>query len=338
LRIGMLRNMNNQLSVAAVADMDALESLAKEFKHRFEVSAGQIHERLAGKEFIFNHDGRDTYPFAGWSEAGDGEPHPIIPVREQATIASTDSSCILLGESFEGAVYAVRAAVTFSCAGLVRGYFRVGPTIVYLSAKGAYGLPSELEPFELRVALTDHQIAERIIRNSVERKLLTALVACPQISIVMADGSLKHPFELYPVQVGQSDSDAFLVGLSKSSTLVASSRLTGTVSKAAGPAYCASQEGIVQTVVAKFSNDGLVYRLDVARPMTQLQRVLGLILHNDGFAVGYPESLRVAHHLSVFTRSEDCALKAYLSKRYLLKHLPAFGIRRMTLGGLSNSG
>jgi hypothetical protein len=259
-------------------------------------------------------------------------------VQEQLTIASTDSSCILLGESFEGAVYAVRAAVTFSCAGLVRGYFRVGPTIVYLSAKGAFGLPADLEPFELRVALTDHQIAERIIRNAVEQKIVSTLVASPQISVVMADGSLKHPFELYPAQTAQSDSDACLVGFSKSSSLVASSRLTGTVSKAIGPAYCAAQEGPIQTIVAKFSNDGLVFRLDVARPIAQLQRVLGLILYNDGFSVGYPESLRVAHHLSVFSRSEDCALKAYLSKRYFLKHLPAFGLRRMTLGGLSNSG
>jgi len=330
--------MNNQLSVATVVDMDTLHSLAKEFKQRFEVSSGLIHEKLAGKEFIFNHDGKDSYPFAGWSEACDGEPRPILPEREHVTIASTDSSCILLGESFEGAVYAVRAAVAFSCAGLVRGYLRVGPTIVYLSAKGAYGLPAELQPFELRVALTDHQIAERIIRNSVERRIVATLVGSPQISIVMADGSLKHPFELYPLELARADSDACLVGFSKSSSLVASSRLTGTVSKAMGPAFCASQEGLVQTVVAKFSNDGLVFRLDVARPVAELQRVLGLILHNDGFSVGYPESLRVAHHLSVFSRSEDCALKAYLAKRYLLKHLPAFGIRRMTLGGLSNSG
>jgi hypothetical protein len=334
----MLRNMNNQLSVATVVSMDTLQALAKEFKQRFELSSGLIHEKLAGKEFIFNHDGKDAYPFAGWSEACEGVLHPILPVQEQAAIASTDSSCILLGESFEGAVYAVRAAVTFSCAGLVRGYFRVGPTIVYLSAKGAYGLPCDLEPFELRVALTDHQIAERIIRNTVERKLVSALASSPQISIVMADGSLKHPFELYPSEVSNSESGACLIGFSKSSSLVASSRLTGTVSKALGPAYCASQEGLIQTIVAKFSNDGLVFRLDVARPAAQLQRVLGLVLYNDGFSVGYPESLRVAHHLSVFSRSEDTALKAYISRRYLLKHLPAFGLRRMTLGGLSNSG
>jgi len=332
-----LRNMNNQLSVSTVVSMDTLQSLAREFKQRFEVSSGLIHERLAGKEFVFNHDGKDNYPFGGWSEACEGELHEIAPEREQATIASTDSSCILLGESFEGAVYAVRAAVAFSCAGLVRGYFRVGPTIVYLSAKGAYGLPADLEPFELRVALTDHQIAERVIRNGVERRIVSALAASPQDSIAMADGSLRHPFEAYPAEVAESPS-ACLVGFSKSSSLVSSSRLTGTVNKSPGPAYCASRDGAISTVVAKFAGDGLVFRLDVARPTAALPKVLGLILFNDAFSVGYPESLRVAHHLSVFSRSEDTALKAYLSKRYLLKRLPAFGVRRMTLGGLSNSG
>jgi hypothetical protein len=334
----MLRNMNNQLSVASVVNMETLESLAREFKQRFETSSGLINERLTGKEFIFNNDGKDAYPFAGWSEASDSETYPIVPEQGQATIASTDSSCILLGESFEGCVYAVRAAVSFSCAGIVRGYFRVGPTVVYLSPKGAYGLPGELEPYELRMAISDHLIAERIIRNTVEKRIVGALVASPQVSIVMADGSLKHPFDTYPASVVRSDSDACLVGFSKSSSLVASSRLTGTVSKAIGPAFCSASEGPIQTVVAKFSNDGLVFRLDIATPKAQLERILGLILSNDGFSVGYPESLRVAHHLSVFSRSEDTALKAYLTKRYRLRHLPAFGLRRMTLGSLSNSG
>src|SRR5258708_40001605 len=129
----------------------------------------------------------------------------------------------------------------------------------------------------------------------------------------MADGSLKHPFDLSPVELAQSDTDACLVGFSKSSSLVASSRLTGTVSKAAGPAYCSSREGPIQTIVAKFSNDGLVFRLDVARPIAQLQRALGLILYTDGFSVGYPDALRAWHRLSAFTSTEGTSLTAYVS-------------------------
>ena len=49
----MLRNMNNQLTVATVVDMETLQSLAREFKARFELSSGLIHDKLAGKEFLF---------------------------------------------------------------------------------------------------------------------------------------------------------------------------------------------------------------------------------------------------------------------------------------------
>jgi len=55
--------------------------------------------------------------------------------------------------------------VAFGWRGPRQGLHRVVPTIVYLSAKGAYGLPSELEPFELRVALTDTRSQRRIIGN-----------------------------------------------------------------------------------------------------------------------------------------------------------------------------
>jgi len=328
--------MNTRLSVASVVNMETLVSLAREFRTEFEVSSGLIHERLAGKPFIFNADGKDAYPFGGWGCPGDSKASPIAPEPAEATIASTDSSCILLGESAEGSAYAVRAAVCFSNGGAVRGYFRVGPTIVYLTREGAFGIPP-LEPYELRFALSDRQIAERIIRNAVEKRILASLMRSPQLSIVMADGSLKHPFDPYPV--GPADGgEGCLIGFSKSSSLVASSRQTGAVSEARGPAYAVTQDGPIRTLIAKFSHDGLVFRLDVARAPLRVDRVLGVLLSNDGFCVGYPESLRMAHHLSVFSRSEDTALKAYLTKRYELRNLPSFGLRRITLGSLSNSG
>jgi len=329
--------MNTQLSISSVVNMDALVSLAREFRAEFEVSSGQIHERLAGMPFMFNTDGKDAYPFAGWGNPGGHKAFPILPQVEEATIASTDSSCILLGESAEGSVYAVRAAVCFSSGGGVRGYFRVGPTIVYLTEEGACGIPP-LETYELKFALSDSQIAERVIRNGLERRIIASLMKSPQLSIVMADGSLKHPLDPMPIGAMGRDWGGCLIGFSKSSSLVSSSKSTGAVSEARGPAFAMTQDGPIRTLVAKFSPDGLVFRLDVARSPSHLDKVLGLLLYNDAFYVGYPESLRMAHHLSVFSRSEDTALKAYITKRYELKNLPSFGLRRITLGSLSSSG
>jgi hypothetical protein len=120
--------------------------------------------------------------------------------------------------------------------------------------------------------------------------------------------------------------------------MISANRLSALVSRAKGPAYSTVEDGTIHTLLAKFSRDGLVFRLDLARSRGRIEQTLGCILANDSFTVGYPESLRVAHHLSVFARSEDMALKAYITNRYSLKHLRSFGLRRITLGGLSNSG
>lgn len=334
----MLRNMSTKLNVAAAVNMESLDVLAKEFRQEFAVCSGLINERLSGRRFVFNRDGKETYPFDDW-ETAEGQAVPMEPVQEATTIASTDSSCILLGETSDSSVYAVRAAVCFASEGLTRGYFRIGPIVIHLSAKGACGLPSQLEGYELRVALSDHLIAERIIRNSVEKRILASLLEFPQRMVVIADGSLKHPLESSPdLLFRDGPSGSRLVGVSKTSALISSNKLSGVVSRATGPAYASVEDGLVHTLLAKFSRDGLVFRVDLARCRGRVPETLGLILANDGFSAGYPESLRVAHHLSVFARSEDMALKAYLTNRYSLKQLRSFGLRRIALGALSNSG
>ena len=90
--------------------------------------------------------------------------------------------------------------------------------------------------------------------------------------------------------------------------------------------------GPVSTVLAKFAQDGLVFRLDLARSDEDPEDTLGRILWNDAFSSGYPESLKLAHHLSIFSRAEDQGLKALVTKRFRLKQLPTFSLRRIALG------
>jgi hypothetical protein len=335
----MLRNMNTQLNVAATVNMESLTLLAKEFRQQFDLSSEVIHERLNGRRFMFNRDGKENYPFEDWESTPGVEAVPMVPSGEVITVASTDSSCILLGETSDSSVYAVRAAVCFAQQGTVQGYFRIGPMVVHLSSKGSCGLPTKLEGYELRVALSDHLIAERIIRNTMEKRILASLLSFPQKMVVMADGSLKHPLDSYPeLLFKEGDSGSSLIGISKTSAMVSSNKLSGVVSRAKGPSYASVEEGTIHTLLAKFARDGIVFRVDVARSRGRVPQTLGAVLTNDNFSAGYPESLRVAHHLSVFARSEDMALKAYITNRYELKQLRSFGLRRIALGGLSNSG
>ncbi|HZW85067.1 MAG TPA: hypothetical protein VFE91_04095, partial [Nitrososphaerales archaeon] len=123
-----------------------------------------------------------------------------------------------------------------------------------------------------------------------------------------------------------------LVGFSKSSNLIFSERAVSALSKSPTPSFALIDDSSVKTALAKFSHDGLVFRLDFAGGSETPEVVLGRILWNDAFGSGYPDSLKVAHHLSIFSRAEDQALKALVTRRFNLRQLPTFSLRTIALG------
>jgi hypothetical protein len=311
-----------------------MSSLVREFRRDFNTNSDVLKEQLSGREFLLNKDGKELYPFAIPENGWKGEVQRLKPLQEQMQVASVDSSCIWMGETSDGALYAVRAGVGFSLGGSLRSFCRLGPFIVYLSEKASYDLLENLGLYELRICLSDHSIAERIIRNSVERRIVSSLLHSGGRKIVMADGSLKHPAGIMREALGRMDyKEASLVGFSKSSSLVFGAGPATAISKISAASFVVLDDGVIKTALAKFQGDGLVFRIDMIGSPFGLISTLGRILWNDTFSAGYPESLRVAHHLSVFSKSEDSALKAYLSKSYSLRYLPSFDLRRVALGG-----
>jgi hypothetical protein len=329
----MLRNMAIATSVLPDGlEPDLLDSLAEEFKQRFAELAESADRELSGRNFVFSRYGRELYPYFEETDAT-LVPGCIIPVKEGRPIASVDSTCVLVGEASEGALYAARAAVGISFEGALRRFFRLGPILVYASSSGLVGLDSNLSSPEYAMLLADHTVAERVIRNCVERRVVDALMASDEKAVVMADGSLKHPLGQFAGSLPRSGSRAScLVGFSKSSSLILSESVVSALSRSEVAAYHSIDDGPVKTVLAKFSPEGLVFRLDVAQSLEPVQQTLGRILWNDAFASGYPDSLKVAHHLSVFSKADDQALKAYVTKRFRLKQLPTFSLRRIALG------
>jgi hypothetical protein len=174
-------------------------------------------------------------------------------------------------------------------------------------------------------------MAEGIIRNVIERKVVDALLGSDDEIIVMADGSLRHPMGVLGGRRIQQNGNC-LVGFSKSSGLIFSESIVGALTRSNKPSYFVVDGGDIKTVLAKFSPEGLVFRLDVPEQGEPAEKTLGRILWNDAFASGYPDSLKVAHHLSIFSSAEDQALKALVTKRFRLRHLPTFSLRRIALG------
>ena len=200
------------------------------------------------------------------------------------------------------------------------------------------GLRSDLSSAEMGMLLADHTIAERVLRNIVEGRVVESLLSSERELIVVADGSLKHPFGQRQSPLDAGASGNCLIGFSKSSNLIVSEGAVASLSKAIGASYHLLDGGLVKTVLAKFTSDGLVFRLDLAGLREPVEDALGRLLWNDSFSAGYPESLKAAHHLSVFSKAEDQALKAFVTKKFRLRQLPTFTLRRIALGSFKGGG
>lgn len=311
-----------------------LDALAREFEDAFEELSKSAERELVGKAFVFSRYGRELYPYFEPTDA-DLVPGCIIPIKEGRPVASVDSTCVLIGETSEGSLFAARTAVGISYGGCLRKFFRLGPILVYASSSGLMGLARDISSSELDLLLSDHTVAERFIRNTIERRVVSALSSRNGM-ILMADGSLRHPMGQRPVGILRSKDRASLVGFSKSSNLILSEGAMAALSKAQVPSYFPVEEGPVSTVLAKFTPEGLVFRLDLAGP-EDAHTTLGRILWNDAFASGYPDSLKVAHHLSIFSKAEDQALKTYVTKKFRVRHLYTFPLRKIALGSFKGS-
>jgi len=309
-----------------------LDALAEEFQEAFQELSARAERELPGRTFVFSSYGRELYPYFEATDA-DQVPGCIIPVKEGRPVASVDSTCILVGETAQGALYAARTAVGISMEGSLRRFFRLGPILVYANSSGLSGLIPSIPPTEMDLLLSDHAVAERFIRNTIERRVVEALARSDGDSIIVADGSLKHPMgQLLPTVLRRLGKGRCFVGFSKSSNLIVSEGAVSALSTARVPSFCPLSGGDVTTLLAKFTPDGLVFRLDLSGPEPP-EKTLGRILWNDAFASGYPDSLRIAHHLSIFSKAEDQALKAFVTKRFRVHQLHTFPLRKIVLGG-----
>ena len=328
----MLRNMAiATFPLSLDGPLGTLDSLAREFEEAFAELAESAERELTGKTFVFSRYGRELYPCF---EATDAKlvPGCIIPIKEGRPVASVDSTCVLVGETAQGALYAARTAVGISMGGALRRFFRLGPILVYANPSGLSGLLPRMPSSELDLLISDRSVAERFIRNTVERRVIEAIASGDDDTIIMADGSLKHPLSQFSApSFRRGVGGRSMVGFSKSSNLILSEDTVTALSRSPVPAYHLLDQGPVSTALAKFTPDGLVFRLDVSGP-EPAETTLGRILWNDAFASGYPDSLKVAHHLSGFSRADDQALKAFVAKRFRVRQLHTFPLRKIALG------
>lgn len=351
-----MRMLNNQLNLIP-SNKIGFQSLEEVFCKESALTSDL--KALEGKKVIFRTDfSKESIPLQALSSDQSSSRFPFVP-REfssnprERTIASIDSSCVLIGETEEGAIYAGRVATVLASKGRVLKYYRAGPVIFYIdpSTMGTR-LGSRAANKVLASILFDRRIAERFIRIYLERKAQIQTANSLNDSIIVVDGSLRSSLleqgetTLKHLEEVSQENFNQLIGFSKASSLRLISNACGLLqSYQKSPAFIDLTSSIraflpgwssAKITVAKFSMNCPVFRLDFSLSNAEDEaQLLSDLRYNDSFFRGYPETLRLAHHLSVFDSSTISSIRSFLSKQYGLVQVPSEDLRAMILGRLA---
>jgi hypothetical protein len=339
--------MNNQEALFSdtilnLGDLDIVKSVSRCLAPKLDV--------LKGKKIVFCYDDKKMIPVDGWGMRSNPYDTTTIttirPIKDNALVAAIDSSSVKLAETEDGSVYGIKCGVATAYAGHTLMHFKIGPVLFYLSEKTIH--ESELEERLSRLVILDDDLAKRLIRIRVERAVQKEIASHFTNSIILVDGSLKASiFEERERSISKiSESSVLrknmLIGISKSTKLKALDRAAAPLTKVPGPAYI-EVDDIIKSLIRNTVGSNLMMKLEKgsSSPILRADIVgdksqsLGMLLGNDIMAGGYPETLRLAHHISTFTSTEMTCLRSHILNNYDVTELVADDIRRTLLGSIS---
>lgn len=328
-----------------------------EFERAFDRSLGKclssrLEELLKGKKIIFSSEDKNLIPVNGWGIRN--IPYCITPVTtiqpkaDNTTICAMDSSTIQLAETEDGSLYGVKSGVVLSVGANALIHFKIGPILFYLSEETIGH--SQLDHRLAKLILIDSDFAKRLIRIRVERVIQMELSRNFSKSVILIDGSLKSSlFEEKKQAIKNVAENCILrknsmIGISKSSKLRIIDRISTPLAKIQGPAYMdvnliirsLVRNTVGDNLIAKFgTHNSPILRVDVVSDNSDKDEALGKLLGNDSIACGYPETLRLAHHVSTFSSTEISCLRSHVLSNYDVTELASEDIRKTLLGSIT---
>lgn len=341
----MGKQLNLPIGESIFPDTSSIaDSITKELFHKFTSSVLKLTE----KRIVFNGDNSNMKPIGGWPSSEEIEVKEFSTMAYPTVLASLDSSCIHVADVEDGSIYAARVASVFFYDQKPQNHVRIGPIIFYLNEQNLTSEEYRNQRLS-RLLLLDDSLAKAMIRTRLERAFAMELAQRLSRGIIIIDGSLRNSiFEakgssLLDILDLAERNDNRVIGVSKSSRYRILNKLSGRLQSIGNaPVYSDIHQLVSSmfkgveghTILVKFTNDGLVFRVDVGKFDDEFDETLSRVRYNDSFFRGYPESLRLAHHLSIFTGSEDTSIKSYLVKEFNVRELPAEDPRKIVLGSL----
>jgi hypothetical protein len=288
------------------------------------------------------------------------EPLRLSKVNDETSVFGIDTSNIVLGDTGEGILCAVRGSIVWNEQGRYQ-YVRHGPFIFHITERNKFALYNTLRQIYVDAegsigAPILERVAERI-RAILERWLQRQLCIATNDALLLWDGSLTTRAINTPLSVlGEllriaRQNRNYVLAFSKKTTLTVSGhRLHELIDDRFVPCILDIDDAVRslygshlrffgRMYVTKLSPSPLAFRLDVDRQIPEDEgfAALGRLLGNELLRDSYPETLRLAHVLSRFSASEVLAMQRYVKENYGLRVDPELDVRQVLFGPYGGS-
>jgi hypothetical protein len=304
---------------------------------------------LKGRPLVLYRGGEEQQPLLGWS--GIEQDVSVVAFRidmshaEEREVAAIDSSVIVVGESEEGFVLSGKVAIASRSQGRSSAIL-IGPIILYIGESNADDLDF-FEKVPKKILALDSTIAARAVRVLLERYTAYEIAKTMKRGLILIDGSLKESnFEVRDANLNEiikecTNRENNIAGITKNTKIKQIQRVEVKLYNLQQAAYIDVTDIArlfvsnlkANSYVARLSADGVPLRIDI--PSCQLpNQVISSVIASDILSHGYPETLKSAHLLSIFTGAEEASVKSRIARNEGTSILPSFNVRRALLGKL----
>lgn len=309
-------------------------------------SLDQLEELLHGRRIIFDEVRQTSVPNRRDGISDTTTPRVLHPNEKITYISAIDSSAIHLGGTYEGALYAAKSGIAIASGKRIYQHFRIGPMLICMNEEFLYD--SKIDRNLSNLLLGDSSIAKRLIRIRLERAIQLVLSSHMNNSIILIDGALRPSvFEdcnctINRVVENSRLSSNDVIGLSKNTNMTFLNHFEILLQAMHCPAYFDLGSMIKNQIRSTLGNNLLVklgkneneyvLRADICSTNGNDVECLERLIGNDILFRSYPESLRIAHHISTFTTTEVSSLKGFISRSYGAEAVDQSAKRKNLLG------
>jgi len=341
--------MHNQLNLQELESN--IESMKKSLINNFSNSyfCKDYKNLIENKKLVFVDD-EEGIPIQNWGihteKYSNLKINQIYPIEEEKLVFGIDSSCIKVAEVEDGGLYAVKGSVCISFKSKPAAHLKIGPLMFYINEEILQNLRFDRNVFKLILFNDDY--AKKFLRVNIERYIQFWISKLISGSIILIDGSLKssifenHIYDISKIIENSVINRNSVIGISKSSKIKILKYLSYPLIRSTIPSYI-DINLIIRSLISKTYGDHLLVKLssneysnilraDIVSYNDDIDTTLGALLYNELINFGYPSSLSLSHHVSVFSHTELASIKSFIKSNYSIREITHENARASVLG------